>query len=451
MIPSPPPTEERKVAERNFWSLGSFNILQRVGWVFKLESVVIPAFLDAIGGGGTARGLLPLLARLGASIPQFLAAPRVEAARRLARVLRALAFAQAAPWLLLALALRSAEYPGGPPWAIGFLALYFLSASIEGITQLTQASLQGRVIEPTRRGRLLSLSYFTGSLVSVAAILVWLWPRLGASLEASGFAALFAATGVLYLASAAPLLLLVEPEVKRERSGAGFASLARESARSLRHDPQFRRLLLVVCLYFFYLVPFPHYATFGRARLGAGASDLVVWIVAQNLGLALVSLGLGRFADRAGYRQAVLIVLAGLAIVPLLAMGIGRLDAGLGRWLYPLVFFSLGCSPASQRILANYVLEWSGESARTGNLAIVTLLQLVPLTLAPVIGWLMDRGGYEIGFLAGSAPLALAAWLARTLPEPRARTGRWAQSGVPPLASPPGAGNDSMKGFREAH
>ena len=49
----------------------------RLGWMFKSESVVIPAFIDVYTSSGTIRGLLPLILRIGQSLPQFLVAQRV--------------------------------------------------------------------------------------------------------------------------------------------------------------------------------------------------------------------------------------------------------------------------------------------------------------------------------------------------------------------------------------
>jgi hypothetical protein len=41
--------------------------LFRVAWIFKTESVIMPAFLDSISESGLIRGALPLLNRTGQS------------------------------------------------------------------------------------------------------------------------------------------------------------------------------------------------------------------------------------------------------------------------------------------------------------------------------------------------------------------------------------------------
>ena len=63
--------------KRNLIVFGLNQILMRLGWMFKAESVVIPAFIDVYTSSGTIRGLLPLILRIGQSLPQFLVAQRV--------------------------------------------------------------------------------------------------------------------------------------------------------------------------------------------------------------------------------------------------------------------------------------------------------------------------------------------------------------------------------------
>ena len=51
-----------------FW-LECYQILLRVGWIFKTETIIMPAVLDAVVDSGLLRGLLPVLNRGGQSVP----------------------------------------------------------------------------------------------------------------------------------------------------------------------------------------------------------------------------------------------------------------------------------------------------------------------------------------------------------------------------------------------
>ena len=57
---------------QNFLVMVAYQVVMRVGWIFKTESIIMPAVLDSIGGPGWLRGCLPLLNRLGQSVPPVL-------------------------------------------------------------------------------------------------------------------------------------------------------------------------------------------------------------------------------------------------------------------------------------------------------------------------------------------------------------------------------------------
>ena len=58
---TPPDHERRALLEetesRNLLALAAFQVLLRIGWIFKTETVIMPDFLDAIAGAGWIRGL----------------------------------------------------------------------------------------------------------------------------------------------------------------------------------------------------------------------------------------------------------------------------------------------------------------------------------------------------------------------------------------------------------
>ena len=74
--------DPESVERGNFISTTVYQVLLRMAWIFKTESVIMPAALDSIGGSGWVRGCLPMLNRLGQSIPPLLAWPLVKTARK---------------------------------------------------------------------------------------------------------------------------------------------------------------------------------------------------------------------------------------------------------------------------------------------------------------------------------------------------------------------------------
>ncbi len=122
------PREER-VEATNFALLVLNQVCLRVGWIFKTESIVMPVFMDFIGGGPVLRGMLMVLNRIGFSVPPVVFSRQLKIARRKKWLFAGCSLGMAVPFALLALlwqsgAWRNAE--GRPLWwmPVVFLVLY---------------------------------------------------------------------------------------------------------------------------------------------------------------------------------------------------------------------------------------------------------------------------------------------------------------------------------------
>src|SRR5687767_621091 len=81
--------DARRLESRNIWLLAAYHVVIRLAWVFKTESVIVPAFLHAISGQHWVQGWLPMLNRFGQSIPPLLFADRLrDMPRKKASLLR---------------------------------------------------------------------------------------------------------------------------------------------------------------------------------------------------------------------------------------------------------------------------------------------------------------------------------------------------------------------------
>ena len=77
----------------------------RMGWIFKTESVVMPGFIDIYTSSDVIRGWLPLISRIGRSIPQLILAHQMAKMPRKQAVFVLSGFGIMIPWLGLALIL----------------------------------------------------------------------------------------------------------------------------------------------------------------------------------------------------------------------------------------------------------------------------------------------------------------------------------------------------------
>ena len=402
----------------------------RVSWIFKTESVFIPALLDTLtaplvgngaagaGGAGWVQGFLPMLNRAGQSLPPLLYANALRDRPLKKFSVWATTLGMALPFGALAGVLWVwGDGFAGAGAVVVFLTLYGLFFAATGLNQLGYSTLQAKLIPPARRGRLIAAGGVLGSIAAVTVAYGYLagWRAAGPG----SFALPFAATAAGMLASSAIVLLVRED---RDEPAAGTKprfSVRRqfaEAAAVVRTDAAFRRVAGVGCLFVCAQLVFPHYVPLFRARFGAGALPLVDLVVAQNVGAGLFSVALGRLADARGNRLAARVCLCGVAAIPPLALVLASADSP--RWL-PGLFFLLGLTPVTFKTVTNYTLELTTPANHPRYVSTLKLCMAVPFLLAVPVGALIDAVGRRPVFLAVAACVAAGAVLTGFSPEPR--------------------------------
>lgn len=248
-------------------------IVFRIGWMFKTETVIMPAFLDAISGAGWIRGFLPVLSRLGQGIPQFFWASKLQDIQR-----KKWAFA----WVVIGMSLTfgvlaivnyvvAGNYPSWLAWL--YLGLYFTFFVLGGLNNLSFGTLQGKLIRPTRRGALLWISSFFGTIPAIA-ITLWLMPGWLKS-DPPSFDRIFAVVAVCLFISALIVLFVKEPADKTPSKRPKTDGTIREVIKVLRADANLRRLVMVVMLANSNMILFPHYQALAREVLGLGGGPIL--------------------------------------------------------------------------------------------------------------------------------------------------------------------------------
>lgn len=418
--PGPPSAEDDGPPHerRNFWILVIYQVVLRAGWIFKTESVVMPHAADALDESGLTRGWLPLLNRLGQSVPPLLAAgfvrhlPRKQIAFMGTTALMTLCFlGLTSLWLIPGLS----DAQLAP---LAYLLLYGLFFAAIGVNQLVYNTIQGKLIRPNRRGRLLMLADFAGASLAVLCAVVLLMRWLHE--DHADYAAIFGFTTSLFAAASAMSWLLVEPPDPPGQTLAHQRPLLGGAWQALRENPNFRRLTLVAALFSTTLVLFPHYQALARQRLGLGTPWLVWWVVAQNAGTAFFSLITGPLADAHGNRRALSLVTLLIAGGPLAALAALQWP-GLGRIAFPLVFSLVGLTPVAQKTFNNYTLEIVPREHHPRYLSTLSLSMALPIAFSPLASVMIRLVGFEAVFLF-VVGLLLAGWLLSFgLEEPRHR------------------------------
>ena len=417
----PEETRTRRLESRNVLLLAAYQVMLRLAWVFKTESVVMPAFLHAISGQAWMQGWLPMLNRFGQSLPPLIYADHLRAMPR--KKLSMLRTTAVMGGLFLFLALMIALAPRRELWWPAlFLMIYGLFFVTVGLNTLAFNTIQGKLIRAAHRGRVMSRGGVLGSFVAIAAAWLVLADWRGEAL--SSFILPFGLTGFGMLIAAGLAWVIAEPRDIQSLASEGRSTLREqlaEAAGVIRRDAHFRRLAICAMTFVSSQFLFPHYVPLAVERLPPSATNLALFLIVQNVGVGLFSVLLGTVADRFGNRLALRTALATCALTPLLAVALANGWIPGGERFYWITFFVLGIQPVTFRTMTNYTLELVDPEWHPRYLSTLTICLAVPFLFSLPIGWLVGRLGYEVVFLAGSILIGVACGLTWTLAEPR----RW--------------------------
>ena len=408
----------------NLLTLAVHQILLRVGWTFKAEGILVPAFLDTVIDDGRLRGCLPLVSRLGQSIVPVFSVRALQTMRRKKWALALFAAMIGLPYL--ALAGIWWRFGGQKAWWIAslFLAMHFAFFIFYGLYQVSFGTVQGKLIRPTRRGRLLWGATFVG-LFPTIVFCRWLMPGW-LSPAVPGYSYLFLFVGGSFLLSATATCLLAEPAGNNcPAAAADPRNSLHEAWQVFRRDVNLRRLAVVIFLFGLLSVTIPHYQSFARKRLGLSEDDhvrnLVLMVITQTTAVSLYSLLVGPIADRWGNRLTLRALLFGLALAPMYVVALTSGPGERGGHLFWMVFILLALAPLVPTILINYSLEMCEAEDHPRYVSLVNLAMMPPFLLSPLVGGLVQVVGFRQVAVASAVLMLLGTGLTFRLDEPRHR------------------------------
>lgn len=400
----------------NFFKVAAFQIILRTGWIFKTESIVMPAVLDTIGGAAWLRGVLPMLNRFGQSIPPLLASGFVKQSRLKKRYLAGSALVMGGSFLALSLIWYQTE--GKSPWLpVLFLLIYGIFFIAVGMLNLSLSTLIGKAVRTERRGRLMLCANIGGATVAVICAIYllpqWLTP------ESGSFNNIFAFAGIAFAIAGVLSLFLKETPDELEPETFSPRRILRQSLETLIQDPNFRRLSIIGALFGLSLTLLPHYQAMGRKCMNVGLDSLIPWLIAQNIGVACFSLPAGWLADRFGNRLVLRLLLGGLCLAPVLALLLSTQgEAAKGYYIW--VFVLLGLTPVTFRTFSNYTLELVGREEQPRYLSTLSLCIAIPtMTFSSLLGLAVDYLDFAPVFILVLSCLVVAWLLVTRLGEPR--------------------------------
>lgn len=451
-LPSPKPVSQTSSTDcepphhtRNFGLLASYMVAMRTGWIFKTETIIMPAVVDAIGGSSWLRGFLPMLNRFGQSVPPLLASGYIRSAPLKKRMLVVTTSLMSVCFLGLAGIWAWTDNHSEPWLTIAFLVLYAIFFAATGVNMLLMNTLKGKLTKVRRRGLLDLVSCVFGGALAIACAWFLMTRWLGASVASTAskvgltvstvdaqlagaagklaaepnFTMIFFFTGLMFAVAGVIGCFYAEvpDDIQPERRS--IAQIFRAAFTTFCEDRNFRRLAIVGMMFGMSVTLFPHYQSLARSRLSLDTSVLVSWVIAQNFGTAVFSIPTGWAADRLGNRRVLNTLMLSLCLVPMLALFLSRSD-DVGSGWFNAVFLLLGMAPVTVRTLNNYTLEICAPADRPRYLSSLGLcVAAPPMLLSVLMGWLVDLISFEFVFWIGTACLFVGWLLTFRLIEPR--------------------------------
>jgi hypothetical protein len=403
-------SEEQPNTRRNFISIVANIITVRCGWIFKTESVVMPAIIDALGGSAATRGWLMVFNRFGQSVPQFLIAHKIAGLSRLKPGFILISLALSLPWATLAIL-----FPDQRAQTKSFLLIFFVCYAshwlLMGTVRIFEGSCQGKLIRPDLRGRLMSTAAFIGG-ISAVCLAAWLMSDL---MGRGRFDLIFWIIFSFFGLSALALLGLKEEQKPSEQ---GEQIRFKDTINIFLNDGEFRKLLAAASLMSFIFMMFPHFVIYGKERLGFQKTGYASLVIIQNLSMATIAVVIGLVADKKGNRLAYRLVALGPVSAPCVALILGS-QGETGRVLFPCLFALIGACPVMQRVLVNYALEMSPGESQPQYLATLQLIVILPMMMSPVAGMAIGHFGFEPVFVFCDLCIVLGWLLTFRIKEPR--------------------------------
>ncbi len=404
---------------RNIFVMVCYQVLMRTAWVFKTETVIMPAFMDHIAGAGWLRGFLPVLNRVGQSVPPVIFAERLKNAKRKKWMLFFAPMLLSLPFITLSTVWFSVDQKKQWWMPVLFLVCYFFFFCMNGINQLSFSTVQGKLIRAFRRGRLMSISGFIGSFSSVVCLCLFLEKWL--QREDGGFGLIFGFAGVGFVFAGLVIALIVEPADKPAETRSSLGEHLSQTWHLFCQDPRLRHIVFVTICFSPLMLLFPHYQALGRqgASVQSSAFDILVWVIAQNVAVGVYSMVAGFIADRFGNRLAIRCQLLVAAIAPVFALGLMSFAGEVGQHWYWITFCLIGIAPVSGRTFANYTLELTEPVNHPRYVSTLNLFLAIPFFASPLVGFCVDEFGFEPVFLGSSAVIAFGFLLTFRMVEPR--------------------------------
>jgi len=315
--------------------------------------------------------------------------------------------------LALAIWLLTPNHPG-LMFGITVVAVFIFFVG-DAFASVPWFALLGRVLPPTRRGRVIGAGQVAGGLGGIVAGLVVrnILGNTECFAYPGNYALLMVIGLVLFFGSGLAVLLIREPKrAALSEASPTLRQVFKMMPSLLASDHPFRKLVITRVLLGFASIASSFYVLYATQRLGFRAADMGYFITAQVIGSVGSGLLLGYVQDRWGPLKHMRITIAMAMMPPLCALLAGLAQqrspgAVIPFYLALYFFFGVAWSSISWPFF-NWMLEYAPDERRPLYIGLTNTLGAITM-IAPTIGGLLVRSvSYPAAFIA-SIGFALAA------------------------------------------
>lgn len=385
--------------------------------------LVLPLFVNALGGSNLLIGLLPAIANGTWYFPQFLISHRLQRLPRKIKVYATAGFIRIVCWALLIVA--TFVLAQSNPALL--LALFFLFYTIYGLAAGFAGTpfmdIVAKTIPTERRGSYFGNRDLVGALMAIAAgwvVNYFLSPDL-AAIFPSNFGFLFLIVGSTVVIGLGAFSLIAEPAGIVPTDQITFREQLYAARQMVSANRGYRRYLLTRIVLAIADIATPFYAIYAIKILQIPAETVGAYIGIATISSLITNPLLSRASDRRGNRIVLIGAATGMLIMPIIALVFGLLPPSAALGLpFGVMFIVSGITRTAANIsYPSYLLEIAPASERSLYIGFTnTMLGIA--TFIPVIGGvLLDLFGFRAVLFLGLAISALAWWLARGMVEPR--------------------------------
>lgn len=395
---------------RNFISALWHGAFLALGTSITQPTTVIAAFVADLTGSTVWVGGLSTVLTVAGALPQLFVARLIEPRSRKMPFLMLAIYLRVISWGVLAWLIFSigSERPLLLAWAlVGLLAVFYAGGGLGGVPY---TDIIGKIIPSNRRGAFFGGQQALAGPLSVGAALL-ARHVLAEVAYPSNYALLFGLAAVALLIASLGFWLIREPP--RTDTDGHIRRWREYRGQLLDAAHRLRTLVAVQILTGFSLMALPFYVVYARQELGAPPEAVGWFVLLQVLGGVLANLLWARLVDRYGSRWMLTVCATLSTLVPLLAIGLGRLG-----WTGMLPIFFLAGAVLNGRGVgfSSALLELAPAAERPTYAGLNSVLAL-PVAFLPLLaGILLRWWSYPSLFLVVASFVAIGAIWTRQLP-----------------------------------